>query len=100
MRTERHDLARGLALGAFIGGAIGATVALLYAPKSGRELRLDMTKKTGDLLTEAEQLIDKAKTATTKAADETKRKILDEETRLKDAFKAGVDAYKQERVHS
>ena len=43
----------GFALGAFVGGAIGAGVALLFAPESGENLRLHIRERgeqfTGEL---------------------------------------------------
>ncbi len=40
--------------GLMIGGAVAATFALLYAPKSGKKLRKDIRKKSSNLLNEAE----------------------------------------------
>ncbi|MBN2367317.1 MAG: YtxH domain-containing protein [Calditrichaeota bacterium] len=40
--------------GLMLGGAVAATFALLYAPKSGKKLRKDIRKKSGNLLNEAE----------------------------------------------
>jgi gas vesicle protein len=48
MRTDHQDYERedsdtaGFATGLFIGAAIGAVLALLYAPKSGEEIRQDL----------------------------------------------------------
>jgi gas vesicle protein len=36
-----------------IGGGIGATIALLFAPKPGRELRADIADKAGDVYGDA-----------------------------------------------
>ena len=46
--------------GFLLGGAIGAFIALLYAPKSGREMREDIKRKTEDLLKEAEIELERA----------------------------------------
>lgn len=40
---------QGLLLGTIIGGAIGAITALLFAPKSGAELRKDIAMKSQEL---------------------------------------------------
>ncbi|MCE2502908.1 MAG: YtxH domain-containing protein [Chlorobi bacterium] len=37
---------KGMLIGLLTGGALGAALALLYAPKSGRELRADLAEKT------------------------------------------------------
>lgn len=52
---------KGLLLGFLAGGAIGAIVALLYAPKSGKEFRSDIKVKSDELLTEAEKQLEVAK---------------------------------------
>ncbi len=44
-----HGFTQGLLLGTIIGGAIGAITALLFAPKSGAELRKDIVNKSQDL---------------------------------------------------
>ena len=61
MADERNN-AKGFILG-FIGGAVaGAVLALLYAPKSGRELRADIREKTDNFLDEAEERVRAART--------------------------------------
>jgi gas vesicle protein len=81
----------------FLGGLIGASVALLVSPKSGRETR--------------EQIKDLAGTATTKATDyygqvkeavsctlENAKGLIDEKKRLiTDAVQAGFAIYEQKK---
>ncbi|MER3524455.1 MAG: hypothetical protein C4326_10410 [Ignavibacteria bacterium] len=88
---------KGLVTGTLIGGIIGATIALLYAPKSGRELRTDIKQKTSKLLNDAERAIEHAKEKVSTTVRETKERIAHEEARIKDAVKAGVEAYREER---
>jgi len=57
MNAEKTAMVKGLVTGTLIGGIIGAAIALLYAPKSGRELRTDLREKTNKLLTDAENAI-------------------------------------------
>jgi gas vesicle protein len=134
MSNDKGNLGKGLFLGFLAGGAIGAVIALLYAPKSGKELRSDIKLKADEYYDEAEKYVsearDKAKDlinegkkrseklitdarlksesllkdaekvfnqAKTKAGDlvNTSKDVVDDETsRLKSAFKAGGDAYK------
>jgi gas vesicle protein len=129
---QSNGLTKGLVVGFLAGGAIGAILALLYAPKSGKELRADMKEKAGDILEDAEGYV---RAARTKAGDimsdakkrsdqlisDAKKKagtlledadkiladarqktatILEEGTRVKDAVKAGVSAFKEERNRS
>jgi gas vesicle protein len=130
--AKENGLVKGLVIGFFTGGLIGAAIALLYAPKSGRELRADIRERSDDLIEGAEeylhaaaekageivseakkrsdQLITQAKKrADTLLADaekvitDAKQKtgtIVEEGTRLKDAVKAGVETYKEERRRS
>lgn len=72
------------------GAAIGATIALLYAPQTGRDARRYLSKKTrqsrealadasGDLTDKAKELFDKGRHMADEAADlfERGRKIIE-----------------------
>ena len=61
MQEDNSGMLKGLIIGVLAGGAVGALVALLYAPKSGKELRADIREKTGDLMDDAEQALKEAK---------------------------------------
>jgi gas vesicle protein len=124
-----NKMAKGLIAGFLAGGVVGAVIALLYAPKSGKELRGDIKRKSSELMDEAEeyvaaakqkandlindgkeksnQLINDAKTkAQTLFKDaerilsDAKGKATDESQRLKTAVQAGVEAFKEERHKS
>jgi gas vesicle protein len=135
-----NNIGKGLFLGFLAGGAIGALFALLYAPKSGRELRKDIKVKTDEYIDDAEKYIaearDKAKTMINDGKKKSERIIEDARTkseailkdaekvfkdakhktedivntgkssiegegeRLKNAVKAGVDAYKDTKNNS
>ena len=48
--NDRNDsYSKGFILGALAGGAVGAVVALLFAPKSGSELRRDIADKSTEV---------------------------------------------------
>jgi len=123
---------KGLVIGLLAGGAVGAIVALLYAPKSGKELRAEIREradefredadeyltnvrsKAGDIVTEAkkrsENLITDAKRKADtllvdaenvlKDARQKSAPVAEEATRVKNAVKAGVDAFREERRRS
>lgn len=59
--------------GLFIGGVIGAAVGILFAPKSGKELREDIEGKTDELLAKAkeeyQEALEKSKKAYEAAID-------------------------------
>jgi gas vesicle protein len=127
--AEEKNMARGLVIGFIGGAAVGAILALLYAPKSGKELRAEIKEKTDDFLEEAEGHIQAARTKASAIVSEARKRsetlmtdaqkkaqsliqdadkvlsgarqktatVLEEGARLKDAVKAGVDAYKEER---
>lgn len=134
---EDNKTAKGLLLGFLAGGLVGAAVALLYAPKSGRELRNDIRlkkdellddtseylqiaktkasdlinegkrkseelisdakKKASTLIGDANSILNEAKQKATSALGATKEKISTETDRVKDALKAGMDAYNEEK---
>jgi gas vesicle protein len=56
---QQGGYGKGFLLGAVIGGAVGAVVALLFAPKSGRELRQDIADKGEELYNKASDLLNK-----------------------------------------
>jgi len=111
--------------GLLIGGLIGAAAGILFAPKSGKETREDISRKTQELLVKAkdeyeialekskkayEAAVEKMKdvqAAVKKKAQEAEEKVeglaekLDESKgRLKKALDAGIDAYRDEKQKS
>ena len=134
---DENKTAKGLILGFVTGGIVGAAIALLYAPKPGRELRNDIRlkkdellddtseylqiaktkatvlinegrrkseelisdakKKAGTLIDDANSILNDAKEKATTTIGTTKEKIANESDRVKDAFKAGLDAFNQEK---
>ena len=56
MSGENGDLLKGL----IIGGLIGAVLGILYAPKSGKEMREELAGKTDELLSKAREEYEKA----------------------------------------
>ena len=123
---QRTSSAKGFVLGLIAGGAIGSITALLYAPKSGRELRKDIGNKSREVIKETGEYVDSAKTkageiiaesrqkaeslindakikaesitkGTEKLYTQSKEFITDEAAKLKGAVRAGVDSYNEER---
>jgi gas vesicle protein len=132
-----NNSGKSLLVGLFLGGAIGAALGILFAPKAGRELRQDIKNKSDEYIDETEKYIADARTkakdlinegkkrseklisdAKTKSdelmkdaekvfneakqkasgAIQTGKKNLESESdKLKTAFKAGVDAYKESK---
>lgn len=123
---QRTSSAKGFVLGLLAGGAIGSITALLYAPKSGRELRKDIGNKGREVIKETGEYVDSAKTKAGEIIAESRQKaenlineaklkagsitkgteklytqgkefITDEASKLKGAVRAGVDSYNEER---
>lgn len=129
MAEDNTRLAKGLLIGFLIGGAVGAITALLYAPKSGKELRSDIKKKAGDMADDAGDYVRTARTKTVdfinqgkqrsdqliseakekadhilgdaeKVLTEIRDRATGESGKVKAAFRAGMDAYKEEKSRS
>jgi gas vesicle protein len=122
MAHDDNGLTKGLLMGFIAGSAIGAITALLLAPKSGKELRVDIRKKADELKDVAQDQLQQARKKADELVNEGKRRseeminqakaragnlISDAEKaidqakgeggKLKAAIKAGAEAYKEER---
>jgi len=98
----------GFVLSFLIGGVVGSAIALMYAPKSGKNLRNDIGRKTTELIDQGKKLTydswngakDTAET-TFESANEFLNsgvdKIVSKAERVKDSFKSGMEAFKEER---
>jgi gas vesicle protein len=111
MAERDWDLVKGLV----IGGLIGAAIGLLFAPKSGKETRQDIADKADELIAKAkeeyEKAAEKSKAAYEEAVvrlkdaegnarekvEEITETLADNKNRLKKAFDAGVEAYREEK---
>jgi gas vesicle protein len=88
MADDNNDgMAKGLIVGFIAGSVVGAVMALLYAPKSGKELRRDIKEKTGELVEKGEDYIAKARTKATEIVNEAKKKS---DTLISDAKKQAI----------
>ncbi len=126
MADDNKGLTKGLLIGFLAGGIAGAIAALLFAPKSGKELRAEIKRKTSDLAEGAADFMQGARARTAEMANEgrerseqvvadakeqaehlmgnaervlsgLRQRAGDEQGKVKAAFRAGVDAYKSER---
>ncbi len=65
-------------VGAFlVGGLVGAAIALLYAPQSGRQTRKGITKATKRVKREATELVEDTIDGINEFIDDTKDKVSD-----------------------
>ena len=74
MAENSGGMLKGLIIGFLAGSAIGSVIALLNAPKSGRELRGDLKVKADDLLEDAEAFIQTAKEKSGEILNDARRK--------------------------
>jgi gas vesicle protein len=74
--------------GLLAGAAIGGIIALLYAPKSGKETREQLKKKFSELETELENLKSQASQKTGKIKDDLAQKLADLEREIENLSKA------------
>jgi gas vesicle protein len=81
-------------LGAVVGGLIGAMAALLLAPKTGKELRGDITDKYRDVSHKAQETAKQVGAATTEFAGKVKGLAVN----VKDDLQSWRGARKQESV--
>jgi gas vesicle protein len=82
--------------GAILGGAVGAIIGLLTAPRSGRETR-QLLKKSADALPElAEDLSTSVQLQTDRLSESALRNWDETLNRLKEAIAAGVEASQQQ----
>ncbi len=131
---SENNVGKGIFLGLLAGGLLGAVAGMLFAPKSGKELRDDIRSRTNGYMDDADKYIadakDKAKDLINEGKKKSEKLINDakiksdellkdaekvfgeakakanstiasgketmdhEASKLKDAVKAGVDAYK------
>ena len=74
MQNEENGMGKGLLIGTLTGLAVGSIIALLYAPKSGKELRKNIKTKSQDFIEDADQYIMKTKDKASQLINKNKKK--------------------------
>jgi gas vesicle protein len=97
MREEERSSVGATLMAFFLGGLVGAGVALLLAPASGKETREKIKGLTDEALEKAEQYMDEVKTKTNSAIDKGKQFVDEKKTVLSRAVEAGKEAYDREK---
>lgn len=127
--ANEGNTVKGFLFGLLAGGALGAALALLYAPKTGTEFRGDIKKRKEELLEDAEEYISSAREKAVHMINDGKKRadsliidarkraeellhdaedvltgaktkagdLVGEGEKIRDAMKAGVDTFKEER---
>jgi gas vesicle protein len=71
---QNNGTVKGFIIGLLAGGAIGAVLALLYAPKSGKELRRDLTEGAEEILGEAEHAVAAARSRASEIVSDARQR--------------------------
>jgi len=80
-----------------LGGVVGAGLALLFAPQSGRETRQKIKDLTDDVREKSAEYVNQAKEKATSLVDEGKGYYDEKKSILKSAVEAGKEAYEKEK---
>ncbi len=76
---------------------MGAGIALLLAPKSGRETRVKMRELADDVREKAEEYVEQTKAKVTSAIEKGKGFVQDQKSIITTAVEAGKEAYEKEK---
>lgn len=97
--SKESNLSKGLLIGFLTGGIVGAALALLYAPKSGKELRKDIKDRADEWMDETEKFLETAKVKAENALNEGKKKgeqlIADAKVKADDILKDAEKIFSQ-----
>jgi gas vesicle protein len=98
MRNEEggHN-AGGIILSFFVGGLVGAGVALLLAPRAGKETRERIRELADDVREKAEEYAGQVKSKATTAVEKGKELFEEKKSVFSKAIEAGKEAYEKEK---
>ena len=86
-----------LILGFFIGGLVGAGVALLLAPQPGTETRQKIKELAGNVKEKATECAEKVKGQVTSTVGKGKEIVEEKKSLVTAAVEAGKEAYQKEK---
>lgn len=99
--SEEKGVPTGTVLASFMAGAaIGAGLALLFAPKSGSEMRETIADFTEDAVDKIKEYTREAQEKIKTAIEEGKETFAEKKTILTSAIEAGREAMHKEKEHS
>jgi len=96
MRDEGYSSGSVL-LSFLLGGVVGAGLALLFAPQSGRETRQKIKDLTDEVKDKTTDYVKQAKEKAASFVDEGKEYYDEKRSILKSAVEAGKEAYEKEK---
>ncbi|MBI4684641.1 MAG: YtxH domain-containing protein [Nitrospirae bacterium] len=97
MREDSGYGAGSVFLSFLLGSIVGAGIALLLAPQSGRETRQKIRELADDVKDKAEDYVEKAKGKMTSTLEQGKDFFEEKKSVITSAFEAGKDAYEKEK---
>lgn len=101
MANDNNGMYTGTIFLAFMAGAaIGTGLALLYAPKTGRELREKISGMTDEAVDKIKVYVTEAQDKIKTSLDEGKEIIREKKSILASALEAGKEAMEQEKGKS
>ena len=96
--SDEKGISAGTVLLSFVAGAaVGAGLALLYAPKSGSEMRESIVDFTEDAVDKIKEYTKEAQQKIKSAIEEGKETIVEKKSILASAIEAGREAMQKER---
>jgi gas vesicle protein len=99
--SDEKGISAGTVLVSFVAGAaIGAGLALLYAPKTGSEMRETITDFTEDAVDKIKEYTKEAQEKIKTAIDDSKETIVEKKSILASAIEAGREAMQREKERS
>ncbi|HEX9077974.1 MAG TPA: YtxH domain-containing protein [Desulfuromonadaceae bacterium] len=98
MSDEEKGISAGTVLVSFVAGAaLGAGLALLYAPKSGREMRETIADLTDDAVDKIKEYAKEAQDKIKSVVDEGRETVAEKKSILASAIEAGREAMQKEK---
>lgn len=97
MREEGGYSASSMLLSFLLGGIVGAAVALLLAPHTGRETRLRIKEFAGDIKDKAVGYVEDIKEKATSSVEKGKEFLEEKKSLISKAVEAGKEAYEKEK---
>ena len=98
MAQDDNGVSASTVLVSFLAGAaLGAGLALLYAPKSGREMRDQIGDLTDDAVDKIKEYAKEAQDKIKATLEECKETIMEKKSILSSAIEAGRDAIQKEK---
>ncbi|HEY3307672.1 MAG TPA: YtxH domain-containing protein [Desulfuromonadaceae bacterium] len=98
MSNDEKSLSTGTILMSFVAGtAVGAGLALLYAPKSGREMRDTISDLTEDAVDKIKEYAKEAQEKIKTVIEDSKDTFVEKKSILSSAIEAGKEAMQKEK---